>query len=841
MAIGRLQAALAAATNEVTVAAANLNFDFTLVKYEAPKEYQALGNVLTSKRKDDAELGSIHVLARQLGALFDGICPATPALLEAYGKRASEIAQASKVISEPYAGTLFGDYTGIDGTSIWAAATSSKCALHVHLLACLLARVWTAPEAIAIWVEIVAERKREIARKVDNEEPVAFSLAAAVGQDISRSQLAVWDTSARAWLRTADDVFCRQQKQLELILKNIDLAAPGGPAVFPSVIETWKIAITTMDRLISGIPQAVQDAAALLGLSAWHLYPDLSLYDPEMVEVKMGDSLVDTGGVLSIGVSKRPDITGRENSIYWSLSLAQLRYYGHPVKVERGLGAECRLTLAQLDLVIFAVLLEEWRYEESESESVARAVISLVDRVNMSQLGSLHEKRLLKILRDGASALINPLNGSQDMTRRLIQLGRRRALRLLYNSNDPRKLDEQSAALFDLLDGENFMSLFRDTESQIRFLRHKAELLTSENIPSDAYIIRYTQPGTPWVDESSALDKDRPPCRSSAPNTPRLSGSTAITTLEDLSLQTPDAPETLVERPAAKDTPRQEPHANRISSEYSTAALNDQTDSEGESDSDYSLESEAEILEDDVDVSDAEDDQNTHRPVAVSHAYGNGSRYYLLATALIPVPCGQAENTPHHRWVPKHLRGVAIPDGEVITRDMDEKFNLWHDCIKIVATEPSDDYVYHHVMGNTTTAALFARKIPDVFVPDHSDATIEDLQWCLDNDLLSPTNLIHHICISESSRVSKTLAAFAKAALIYDGLTDATVDANILNSTLTSKHWASETWRVTMSPELTLSLIAYFESGTHDIDPDQLKNVIAVSYANSLFVASAVR
>jgi hypothetical protein len=219
MAISRLQAALAAATSEVTVAAANLNFDFTLVKYEAPKEYQPLGNILSTKRKDSAELGSSHKLARQLGALFEDVCPPAPRLLEAYGKRASEIAKASQNTSDSYTGTLFDGFAGIDGTSIWAAATSSKSALHIHLLASLLARMWTAPEAISIWVELVAERRKDIATRMEEGEPVKFSLAAAVGQEITRSQLADWDASTRAWLRTADKVFERKQKQLELILK----------------------------------------------------------------------------------------------------------------------------------------------------------------------------------------------------------------------------------------------------------------------------------------------------------------------------------------------------------------------------------------------------------------------------------------------------------------------------------------------------------------------------------------------------------------------------------------------------------------------------------------------
>ncbi|KAM5349421.1 hypothetical protein ACJ41O_005926 [Fusarium nematophilum] len=89
---GRLQAALAAATNEVTVAAANLNFDFTLIKCEAPKEFQELGSALSQKRKDNAEGGSTPITARRLGALFEGMLLFTPNLIKSYGTRVSEIA-----------------------------------------------------------------------------------------------------------------------------------------------------------------------------------------------------------------------------------------------------------------------------------------------------------------------------------------------------------------------------------------------------------------------------------------------------------------------------------------------------------------------------------------------------------------------------------------------------------------------------------------------------------------------------------------------------------------------------------------------------------------------------
>jgi hypothetical protein len=117
--LGKLQAALASATNEVTVAAANINFDFTLVKYEAPKEYHPLGQLLAPTRKHDAENGKTHVTARRLGALFEGVCPSTPNLIKAYGTRVSDISkQATEKQPNDYSKSIFAAFAGVDGTSI---------------------------------------------------------------------------------------------------------------------------------------------------------------------------------------------------------------------------------------------------------------------------------------------------------------------------------------------------------------------------------------------------------------------------------------------------------------------------------------------------------------------------------------------------------------------------------------------------------------------------------------------------------------------------------------------------------------------------------------------------
>ena len=117
MSFGRLTAALASTNNEFTVAGAAINFDFTLIKYEAPKEYHGLGQSLSKRRKQDAETGPIHVTARRLRALFEGVLPQVPRLVEAYGKRVSEIAEAAReTASSQNNPGLFSDYAGVDGT-----------------------------------------------------------------------------------------------------------------------------------------------------------------------------------------------------------------------------------------------------------------------------------------------------------------------------------------------------------------------------------------------------------------------------------------------------------------------------------------------------------------------------------------------------------------------------------------------------------------------------------------------------------------------------------------------------------------------------------------------------
>lgn len=56
----------------------------------------------------------------------------------------------------------------MDGTSIWAAATSGMGPIGVRLLACMLAQIWTQTETTSIWVQIIEGRRQEIATRSES-------------------------------------------------------------------------------------------------------------------------------------------------------------------------------------------------------------------------------------------------------------------------------------------------------------------------------------------------------------------------------------------------------------------------------------------------------------------------------------------------------------------------------------------------------------------------------------------------------------------------------------------------------------------------------------------------
>ena len=71
--------------------------------------------------------------------------------------------------------------------------------------------MWDVKEAISIWVELVKKRRDEVEDGWKMNHAVFESSRISGYQDISREDLARWDASVRAWLRSVDEVKAKEQ------------------------------------------------------------------------------------------------------------------------------------------------------------------------------------------------------------------------------------------------------------------------------------------------------------------------------------------------------------------------------------------------------------------------------------------------------------------------------------------------------------------------------------------------------------------------------------------------------------------------------------------------------
>ncbi len=485
--LGRLANSLFSLTNENTVALANLNFDFTLFKFEAPKEFRSIGNNLSLRRRDDAEEGKHHKTARKLAALFESLVPPTPSLLKAYGTRASEIAchpGANPKGSKEHG--PFADFVGIDGTTLWAAATSGQAglathaALAMHLLACMLARAWDDKKATSIWVEMVTERQNEIANSID-DAPQYLSACMAARQDITREELAKWDGSARSWLQSADEVKKVAKTKLMLIIKNIHVNISAGENTYQNVINAWRHALLGMENLIQGKPQEASDGSVLLALSSWHIYPDLMVIGSPTKSEKFHDPLVRPGGIITVGLQDAS--ATRDMGMHWSLTLSQYRFYERDIRVDSG-DETGRIPIDELLVVAMGSLFSAWRVPKAEELPTARWLVALNRFIDSSPNKThLAHRSWLNVLGNAGQRLMDINNDDLAHCSELVAWGRRRAKDFLgFQSTLPEPF-------FGLLSPALSRAFSRPPgiDGRIVYLRSVAQAL---NFPGTQYVIR---------------------------------------------------------------------------------------------------------------------------------------------------------------------------------------------------------------------------------------------------------------------------------------------------------------------------------------------------------------
>lgn len=491
---GRLTISGLTGSNENTLALANINMDFSLLKIMAPKEFADVGNNLSPFRRREAEEGHIHQTARKLGAIFEPILPSTPELLRSYGTRVSEIAQKTAA-SIPKSQGMFTKQTGIDAASIWAAATSGSGALQVHLLACMLARIWDQKDSISIWEELLKSRQIEIQESFQNDGSMSVAACSsylASLQTITRTHIGEWDDSARSWLRIADrspTVLVRQNQLNQVIGKSRNTVS-SRPSLYQSVMEAWTLALEGMERLLKGSPQRMQTGGLLLGLNAWHLYPDINLLGDQNMLLEFNDPLVPKGAILTVGVVVNAEIA---EGLQWSLPLAHLRYYGDPItRTGRLRGVRNRISLPEFMQTILGCLLEAWKTKDAETDRVLNWIVRLEESISRIRYPTVIEKSFdvldttwLRLLAVAAQQYLESNTEDKALAKRLFRAGR------LYGSKA--LLGTHATPFFGLSQTVNYFRALKHQESKIKFLR---ELLKDQKQFQAHLIIRYVSERT---------------------------------------------------------------------------------------------------------------------------------------------------------------------------------------------------------------------------------------------------------------------------------------------------------------------------------------------------------
>ena len=500
--LGKMAASVVSATNENTLALGSFKLDFSLFKCEAPVEFSGLGAALSTRRRADAEDGLHHKTARRLAALFEQLVPSTPKLVAAYGLRSSEIIQTPGV--NPKGSSQHGpfeSFVGADGTAMWAAATSGVPAVGIYLLACLLARAWDAKEAISIWVELIEQRRKAIVGDYNSLHAVSESSLHSVRQDISREDLARWDASARAWLLSADQAKIRQQTQLMLVMKNYQLPFNGGDSTYSKVIQSWQQALSGLEDLLCGKPQQISNRSVLLAFSAWHLYPNLIVLGDEVRNITFDDDLVDQRGVGTLAFQSRP--TTANQGTVWSLTLSHLRYYGDPVTV-RSHADFSRVTIEELHIIALGSIFSTWGVGPRDAPPVLRWFVDVWEFLSsgVSRSSYLSSLDWLGYLAKAAKKVHFSKTSDRPAENQLFAYGQRRAKKFLGDSK------EQWPPFFGLAKGSILAGLAEevDGEGAIGYLRTIA--WESGYRSGDAYIMsdwKYHKLPNDWISPTTVI------------------------------------------------------------------------------------------------------------------------------------------------------------------------------------------------------------------------------------------------------------------------------------------------------------------------------------------------
>lgn len=679
----------------------------------------------------------------------------------------------------------------MDGASIYAGASSGSSGVAVNLLACVLARAFPHSEATAIWVELVAQRKRDIEENLDDSQFQSLAARMACRQDLSRDELAKWDASARAWLLSADEVKKFEATQFKLIVKDLGMFASSVGSTYASILDVWTTAMRSLQDLIDGMPQKITKGALLLGISAWHIYPDLNVVGPTAY-VGFKDSLVNPGGIITIGLSASENDTGAK----WSLSLSHLRYYGDPVTVSMPAGVDIsRITMQQLHLVALGSVMGSWGMCGTTAENGAEFFIALKDCLSIED-DIFVEPYLLwlyPLLSAAKSFLGFPQGTQRDEASHLIAYGRRNGQNFLEREEQPREpvfglahplnLAALSTKLAEDEDGDEDA----DEEQCIEDLRHLASQCRLSN---DQCIIRYRRKASQFSDSRYEYATAIPLSRKSQKRDREGTEHAALFHMRwfetDLDLGK--------ELSFGEECHRFDPADIKIASQVSNNLANIRS--------------------------------------VPKLSWHNPPRIFLRHSRKF-VATGEIRKNPN---TVNDEENASLSEDDSTTSDVVVFQMIASNAknaalFKIANTHVSDPCFLKDV--DITKVLRLRKSEPQPFLHFLTPGNTQNSKFRHPNYLALATSF---------KNMKSSLVALARASKVYDGLPGATVSMNLAQRPLHLARWAiaEDLGGSASNRAAKFACIAMFETGTLDIEPSAVSLVMAMSSGNSIYVANGL-
>jgi hypothetical protein len=199
--------------------------------------------------------------------------------------------------------------------------------------------------------------------------------------------------------------------------------------------------------------------------------------------------------VLTVGLQmpyhrsdETPDEDARRKGIRWSLSLAHLRYYGHPVLKRGELSSDTsRITFDQFSHAVLGCHFGLWALDEGQIPIVVEIIIAIAQAISLATEASvknhnfMHQKlpspRWFDMIAEAAGQYKSSTGEERAQIMKLIKLGRRRC-HVFTRSTYRLEGSHVSPLLFGLVNPKTLLRCLASDEDRINYLRSFASRLS---------------------------------------------------------------------------------------------------------------------------------------------------------------------------------------------------------------------------------------------------------------------------------------------------------------------------------------------------------------------------